>query len=418
VSFLSNVSWALRGNIFYAVTQWTLLIVLAKLGGPEVVGRYTLGLAVTAPIVLFTDLQLRSLLASDVNGKYQVGDYVLVRALTNTFALLLICAIVLGFDYTRGQAIVILLIGLAKVVESSSDILYGVMQRSERMDLVGISKVLRGAATVVCFGFTLYFTGSLIGGLVSLIFVWLLVLVLVDYQNAFRLIKAHLIWTYGVSSRRQWSWGELLALARQSLPLGVVSMLISYNYAVPRYFLELYHGEAALGYFSAIAYLSVAITIIIEALGQAVLPRLAEYYERERPKYWRSLLMLSSMALGVGCFGVFVSILIGRPMLSLIYRPDYGQFTDVLVLIMMLGVLESLCSVFGVGLTVARVLRLQVSVLMMVLSISTLAGWWLIPQYAVKGAVMAAIVSTLMWASAYALAIGYFSHRFRGESAI
>lgn len=65
-SLRKNFSWALNGAIFYVLSQWALLIILAKLGGPTVVGRYTLGLAITAPIILLSNLQLRTLLASDV----------------------------------------------------------------------------------------------------------------------------------------------------------------------------------------------------------------------------------------------------------------------------------------------------------------------------------------------------------------
>jgi O-antigen/teichoic acid export membrane protein len=272
------------------------------------------------------------------------------------------------------------------------------------MDLIGISKMIRGLFTVPIFGLALYFTDSLVVSVISLVLVWLSVFVLVDCRNACKMTTSI---KDGLRFWKLWSMTRAPALVGHAIPLGIVSMLISYNHAVPRYFLEAYHDETALGYFSAIAYLPVAITILVEALGQAALPKLAKYYEGELGKYWRSLLMLFATATGVGCLGVFASILIGEPLLSLVYRPEYGRFIDVLVLVMVLGLLEALCSVLGVGLMAARVLRYQVPVLIIVLSTSMLAGWWLIPQHAIKGAVWTSIVAATAWVGLYALGMVY-----------
>ena len=69
-----NFSWTFVGNIIYAASQWGMLVVLAKLGSPEMVGQFTLGLAVTAAIILFANLQLRQIQTTDVDRRYQFGD--------------------------------------------------------------------------------------------------------------------------------------------------------------------------------------------------------------------------------------------------------------------------------------------------------------------------------------------------------
>ena len=42
-----NFSWTFAGNAVYAACQWGMLVVLAKLGSPEMIGQFTLGLAVS-----------------------------------------------------------------------------------------------------------------------------------------------------------------------------------------------------------------------------------------------------------------------------------------------------------------------------------------------------------------------------------
>jgi len=63
----ADFTWVLAGNIVYSACQWAIVVALAKLGSPEQVGEYALGMAISAPIVLFASLQLRALLASDVS---------------------------------------------------------------------------------------------------------------------------------------------------------------------------------------------------------------------------------------------------------------------------------------------------------------------------------------------------------------
>ncbi len=406
-----NATWALKGNFLYAVSQWALLIVLAKLGGSEVVGRYTLGLAITAPIILLTGLQLRSLVATDVREEGRFRDYVRLRLLLSIIALAVVGGIVFSFNFTAGQAVVILLVGLAKILESGSDIFYGVMQKHERMDAIALSKIMRGIATVFVCWVTLSVTESLVAGLVSIVLVWALVLVLVDYPKACHLGAVSFKGMSEVFSRDGWTKARLLPLVWHALPLGVVSMLISYNNAVPRYLLESYHGEKALGYFAAIAYFSSVITITVEALGQAVLPRLAKYYEGEPPQYWRLLGRLSVAALVLGLLGVVGALAIGTDLLRLVYKPEFSMYGGLLVLVMVLGAFESLCSAVGVGLTAARVLRFQVPVQLVVVMATTSAGLRFIPEYGLAGAAWASILGMVIWAGTYGLIIGNLRHQ-------
>src|SRR5712671_3691040 len=86
----SDFTWVLAGNVLYSACQWGIVVALAKLGSPEKVGEYAFGMALTAPIVLFANLQLRALLASDVEGRFSFGQYLTFRLVTLAGALLVV----------------------------------------------------------------------------------------------------------------------------------------------------------------------------------------------------------------------------------------------------------------------------------------------------------------------------------------
>lgn len=402
-SLRKNFSWALNGAIFYVFSQWVLLIILAKLGGSAIVGRYTLGLAITAPIVLLSNLQLRALLASDVQENFPFSVYATLRCLTSLGALLLICGLTVCLEFTIDQALVISLIGIAKVIESGSDITYGLMQKHERMDLVCLSKGIRGILTAVVFGGIFGLSKSLIAGVGGMVAVWFIVFILFDCRHLQELLGNpgnYMSWPQMAPASLA---SKILSLSKFSLPLGMASMLMSYNTAMPRYLLEIYHGEAALGYFSAIACFTVACTIVPEAFSQAALPRLAKYYANALKSYWRLLGKLMLVAFLIGMVGIIVATLRGSELLRFVYKEDFGTFSYILVLIMVLGATESICSVLGVGMTAARRLAAQLPVLVGTLIITTVSGWLLIPSHAMQGAVLASIVGMVAWGGAYFL---------------
>ena len=94
-----NFLWTLSGNVVYAGCQWGMLVVLAKLGTPQIVGEFALALAITAPIVLGAGLSVRSVQATDAASEYPFGDYLLVRLLTTAAAGAVIVGIVCLSSY-------------------------------------------------------------------------------------------------------------------------------------------------------------------------------------------------------------------------------------------------------------------------------------------------------------------------------
>ncbi|HEY6943760.1 MAG TPA: hypothetical protein VI431_01370, partial [Candidatus Acidoferrum sp.] len=74
----------LVGNAIYAGGQFATLMLLAKLVRPEMVGQYALGLAVVYPAMMFTNLNLRAVLTSDIQQRTPFGYYLGLRLLTTS----------------------------------------------------------------------------------------------------------------------------------------------------------------------------------------------------------------------------------------------------------------------------------------------------------------------------------------------
>jgi len=401
LSLRQNFSWTLVGNIVYAACQWGMLVVLAKMGSPVMVGQFALGLAVTAPIIMFANLQLRAVQATDARHEYLFDDYLSLRLATTIAALAAIAGVVIFSGYRSETALVILAVGVAKAFEAISDVFYGRLQQHERMDRIAKSMIIKGPLSLLALGFGVYLTDSTLWGAVGLAVAWALVLVSYDVRSGLTL-KGRDAGVADVSAdggrrvapRPRWINKTSFALIKLSLPLGFVMLLISLNANIPRYFIEHYLGERELGIFAAIAYLMVAGGMVVNALGQSASPRLAKHYAAAEAKPFRHLLgKLIAISALLGLAGVAIVAVAGETILTMIYKPEYAQHLDVFLLLMVATGLGFSASFLGYAMTAARYFRVQAPLFAMVTAVSILTCLWLVPLYGLSGAAVALVIA-------------------------
>lgn len=398
LSLRKNLSWTFAGNIAYAFCQWGMLVVLAKLGSPEQVGQFALGLAVTAPVVLFANLGLRPVQATDARLRYAFSDYLGLRLATTALAFLAIVVVVVIAGYHWDTALVILVIGLAKSFEAVSDVFYGMLQRRERMDRIAKSMMIKGPLSLIALSAMVYLTGDVLWGVVGLAVSWALVLVVYDVRSGALILKSS-PQVPGSSVEEEgtreepwprWRARTLWRLAILALPLGFVTVLISLNANVPRYLVEHYLGQRELGIFSALAYVMLAGVMVTSALGQSASSRLARYYaDLDYPAFRALLLKLTCLGALLGAVGVLVSAVAGREILTLLYTPEYAEHLNVFLWLMVAAALNYAAAFLGYGIMAARYFRAQVPLYAGVLGTTAVACVVLVPRIGLLGAGMA-----------------------------
>ena len=402
--FRGNVVYAFIGNVAYAGCSWVLVVLLARLGTAESVGRFSLALALTAPLALLLNLQLRSMLASDHAGRFPVNAYVRVRAGCMLLLLPVTLGLAYGLGYSGGAARVILAVGLCKAAYGASDLVHGLMQRDERMDLIAWSQVLRSVLSVAAFAVTLTLAGSLEWATAALAASWLGVFLLFDLPQGLRLTRGTPAPPLGASS-------TIRELCREAVPLGLCSTMMSLIVTVPRYLIESHHGEAALGYFAAVASIPFIGNMIVEALGQSAMPRLARLYASDRPAYRSFLIKLLGSVLLLGALFVLGSVFLGRVALALLYRPEYAKHASLLVLLTVVSAVIYVCSILGAALTAAGYLRGQLPAFIGIFAANAVAGVLLVPSRGMEGAAWTLGITALVWIAWLGVLVFRVAHR-------
>src|SRR5699024_2603666 len=110
--------------------------------------------------------------ASDSNNDYMFDYYYTLRILSNIIFIITIIFISLVYAPDWEMVFVIIIYSLAKAVESISDILYGQMQKYERLDITAKSRIIKGILSLIVFVLVMSFTGSLVFAISAYFFSW------------------------------------------------------------------------------------------------------------------------------------------------------------------------------------------------------------------------------------------------------
>jgi len=399
-SLRQNFKWTFAGNVIYAACQWGMLSVLAKAGSAAIVGQFALGLAIAAPVFMFSNLQLRAVQATDARSEYEFADYFTLRVLASGLGLAVVAALMWRLPYDATTRWVVMLVAASKAVESLSDVVAGLLQKHERLDQVAMSLMIRGALSLAALGTAFLRTHNMVTAVAVLVVTWTAVFAVYDLWRA-RGVLGKPRQYFGVDG------GRLRRLLAVSAPLGVVMTLVSLNINSPRYLLVKYLGEAELGMFASMAYILVVVTLIVNALGQSATARLARMFAARDFAGFRSTLgKLLTLAMAVPLVGVPVAALFGRRLLTLLYRAEYGDHVNVLVIMMVTAGLTAVGSFLGYGMTAARSFRAQVPVIGATCVTTVALCLVLIPRMGLVGAALALLGSTALQCLGFKWALG------------
>lgn len=397
-SLTSDFCWTFVGNAVYAGGQFLTLMLLAKLVRPQLVGQYALGLAVVYPVMMFTNLQLRSVFTSGSRQHIHFNNYLGLRVLTTSLAFVIIFAVARILGYDRELTIVVLMVGLSYAIETFSDVYYARLQWHDRMAEISKSMIARALLTALGLALATYLTRSLLWGITSIVLARGIVLLAYDVRTGSEGFSGPPKWSSRDNALgRRFDRKELLELFWVSFPLGIVVLLGCLNSSLPDLFVMHALGEREVGIFAAIGFVVSAGNMVVLSLGQAAFTRLARASAAGNLTAFHSLLAkLVACGAALGVIGMIVSKIAGREILTLLFRPEYAERADLLPWMMAAGGVLFMAESLGYGLTAANFYRSQV-VLNVVANLCLVAAcYWLVERRGLLGGILAMLIAAIV----------------------
>jgi O-antigen/teichoic acid export membrane protein len=397
-SLTADFSWTFVGNAIYAAGQFAMLMLLTKLVRPELVGQYALGLALVYPVMMLTNMQLRSVMNSSVGGRAQFGHYLGLRLFSTFVAFVVIFGItrILRYDWELTE--VVLMVGVAYGIETISDVYYARLQLRDRMAEISKSLMARAVLSVLALAAATYVTRSVAWGIAGVAMGRAIVFFGYDIRERTHILRAQtkcyllnreLAPRFDASQQRELLW--------RSLPLGIVVLLTTLNSSIPSFFIKHGIGERDLGIFSALGLTISVGNMAVVSLGQSAFTRLSRAYASGNITAFGSLLVvLLTCGAGLGVCGMLISKFAGREILTLLFRPEYAERADLLPWIMAAGAVLFMAQFLGFGMTAAGFYHSQVY-LNIVANISLVAACYcLVPAKGLLGAILAMLIAAVV----------------------
>lgn len=158
-----NMLYNTVGSLMYQGCLWiTTVLVVILANGYSDSGILSFAMTIGNMFNAVGTYNMRTYQVSDIKGKYSQQNYVGFRILTIAIGLVLLDTYSLLVSPDSQTLIAVFAYLLFKTDESFCDVLYGVDQRSERMDYIGISQFLRGIVVVAAFSCSLYMTKDIV----------------------------------------------------------------------------------------------------------------------------------------------------------------------------------------------------------------------------------------------------------------
>lgn len=396
VTLKSGFIWALGGNTAYFFSKYAVLIVMAKIGNPVMMGQFALGLAISTPIFLFMDLALRPVMVTDPQRRFHFIEYLTVRVASSLAGCAIVAAIAGISNNSSETKLVVITVAMLRALESLSDIYYAVFQLNKRLDIVSISQILKSTLSISALTIVLYVTNSVVLSVIAFLLpVGLLFLVFDLYwfsrigiiEGQARQFRSSLLCQLIRRFRSVWRSRPIQQLVRLAFPLGGAVVLSSFAVYIPSYFVKYYYGEAVLGIFAAISSFMRVNGLVVNSLGQAAVVRLSEHFgDQERTAFSRLLTRLVLLGVSIGLLGILVAAIAGKYVLAFFFQPEFGRYSMVLVIFMATSTLENIAVFLGFGMTAGRMLKIQPLVFFGSVVTSVVSSFLLIPSQQILGA--------------------------------
>jgi O-antigen/teichoic acid export membrane protein len=379
--------WMIFGNGGYAAFQLLNIVIISKTLGVEALGIFSLGLALSAPIMLFSNFGTRILWITGVNDDMSFRLFRNARIISS-LAGLITCLVFLAF-YTQVSVYLptMVLIAMSKVIENNADIYYADFHKNSHQKLICISLLVRSVFGVAGIVVGCMFFDSLLVAATLYFITWSGAHFLTDYLFAKSAVDMGS--NENALSKKQWIW-----LTKQGAPLAVSMFLVNFNMNIPRIILENQHGLVAIGIFAALYFFVQTGTVVVNSIGQVALPVLSSLFDKGENK--KHLIMTMKTFVVIFAFsisGAIFSYFFGEYFLKILFNKEISAHSSLLCIFFLLSPAQYLITIMSqVIASTKNNVSLVWCQLVMLVTVVTLS-FVFIPTSDIKGA---------YWATAFA----------------
>ncbi|HVC36228.1 MAG TPA: hypothetical protein VNE40_02175 [Candidatus Dormibacteraeota bacterium] len=359
-----------------------LLIVITRINGIYDSGVFSFAFSVA---IIFWAVGMwggRTHQASDVKHEFSHRSYIMVRLVLGILIFLGAITFDLINRYNVTKSSIIVALVLFKAVESIADSLYGILQVHGYLFSVGKSLLYKAVSGFSLFMFIDIYKKNILLGSLGIVLVNIGFVLLYDLRIAKRLENIHI----KVSQINYYTRNAGIIMKRCA-PIFAVLFLAMFSLNIPRYFIDLYHGEQ-IGYFGIIAMPITLIVLLMSFVLQPNVVSLSRLYKKGKYiEFHKIVKRIAYIVTFIGAIILVTTFILGVPVLKFVFGINFSGYKLALIIMVAGGVVNALVALFINILIIMRQLKDQFYILLVTNVVLGILSATLVRKYGLLGGV-------------------------------
>ena len=212
---------------------------------------------------------------------------------------------------------IFLLLTIYKALEAFSDVIYGILQKNNNLDIVGKSLFLKSLLSIIVFLFIDIITKNMILSIISMIIVCLLIIFFYDFKKTYKYIDLKI----------KVNMANVYSILKKGFFTFAISFLGMYVLNAPKYSIDTYLTNNYQTIFGIIVMPATVIGLVAQFLIHPYLNQIVALYENKDLKNLKKLLTkLILLIIGFGVISIILAYLFGTQILGIIYGLDLSSY--------------------------------------------------------------------------------------------
>lgn len=343
--FRKNFIWNILGTGFNAFNSLFFMIAVTRINGVDNAGIFTIAFSTACIIYIIGIYAGRIYQVTEPDKTINDKEYIINRLITTVSMLIIVIvfSIIRGYDIFK--SVIFLLLTLYKALEAFSDVLYGVLQKNEKLDIAGKSLFLKSLISVLVFVIIDMITKNMVISIISIILINLIILFIYDLKNSIKYINF----------KNRVKKENILRIFKSGFFTFAIAFLGMYVLNAPKYAIDTYLENNYQTIFGIIVMPATVIGLVAQFLIHPYLNRILELYKQKNLKNLNKLAFkLIAYILGFGIISSILAYFLGTQVLGFIYGLDLSMYRVGLLIIIVASTLYTIGVIYSSILTTVR----------------------------------------------------------------
>lgn len=341
----SNFIWNMLGSGIYSVASMILTFFTIRIMGADDGGIFSIALTISQMLIYIAYFEMRTYQVTDAKNEYSFKEYFSTKVITCLMMVIISAGYIFIKSYDAYKALVIFLMCIYRLIDGMADVFESQFHKDGRLDIAGRSLAYRTIFSVAVYFISLFLTKNLIVSLIIAILAAVIGLFICDVA----------VYEMFDSIRFEFNGKTTFKILKACFPLFLGVFLWTYILSASRVAVDDVMSSEAQAYYQVLFMPVSVINLFAGFLFRPMLTKLTDLYrDREYGKFFKIIMELVIVMIGITVVCIGGAYLIGIPVLQIIVNLDLKKYRGLFTFLIAAGGVNAIAFIWYYVLTIFR----------------------------------------------------------------